>query len=555
MRDLVRPSISLRSWGSGARVRRSSGGRIFLVVLGAWTMLVACGDPAEEIGREPAGPAFGFSRLWGESGELWDPAGRLPDVSWAGYRAGEVPIPEVPNRVDVTDFGAVGDGITDDTEAFHRAIEAVSDGAIFVPGGRYLITQPLYLGKSRVVLRGESRDSTTLFFPRTLHEVLGRGRDGGPTGWSWGGAWIWANPDLERGDSNGPVWEEGEVLSRVAAPASKGDTWVEVEDASGIRPGQWVRLAQYESDGSLTLALHSDQGLHGRCTVDQPGFRIINWLLRVREVRGHRVDFGRPLRLDVRLEWNAEIWSAELPIQEVGVEHLTIEFPVMEYPGHHNEPGQNAISLGYTMNSWVRDVAILNSDNGIFFWYARFCTAEDIVIAGRGGHYAFNLGGAQDSLVTRFRIENKSVHDTSLSNMANGNVYSWGKGRSINFDHHRGAAYQNLASRIEVGRVRRMWNSSGTPSGHYTAANETYWNILPRSTLRRLLPWPAMNIIGPSGESANIEGEWYDIWFEPIMELEPEDLHLAQWARRLDRPLPPPPVLPPPLPTGSRAVR
>ena len=106
-----------------------------------------------------------------------------------------------------------------------------------------------------------------------------------------------------------------------------------------------------------------------------------------------------------------------------------------------------AISLGQTYNSWVRDVAILNADNGIFFWYARYCTAENIVIAGRGGHYGFNLGGAQDSLVTRFRIENRSVHDTSFSNMANGNVYSWGKGRNINFDHHRGASFQNLSSR------------------------------------------------------------------------------------------------------------
>ena len=92
---------------------------------------------------------------------------------------------------------------------------------------------------------------------------------------------------------------------------------------------------------------------------------------------------------------------------------------------------------GIEPGQWVRDVAILNADNGIFFWYARYCTAENIVIAGRGGHYGFNLGGAQDCLVTRFSIENKSVHDTSLSNMANGNVYSWGQGLEINFDHHR----------------------------------------------------------------------------------------------------------------------
>ena len=87
---------------------------------------------------------------------------------------------------------------------------------------RYLIyiavtalTRVLAIEKSQVVLRGESRDGTVLFFPKTLYELFGKGKDGGPTGWSWGGAWIWVNPDRRRGDSNGPVWDEGAMLSAV----------------------------------------------------------------------------------------------------------------------------------------------------------------------------------------------------------------------------------------------------------------------------------------------------------------------------------------------------
>jgi hypothetical protein len=121
-------------------------------------------------------------------------------------------------------FGAVGDGVADDTQAFLDAIAAAERGAVFVPSGRYKITQVLFIEKSNIVLRGESRDSTVLFFPETLYDVVGPGKDGGPTGWSWGGGWIWSNPELERGDSDPPVWDEGVRLARVTTAARKGET-------------------------------------------------------------------------------------------------------------------------------------------------------------------------------------------------------------------------------------------------------------------------------------------------------------------------------------------
>lgn len=60
--------------------------------------------------------------------------------------------------VDVKRFGAVGDGVTDDTNAFQLAINALpTGGAVLVPPGIYKITSPLtaYVG---VLLRGETRN-------------------------------------------------------------------------------------------------------------------------------------------------------------------------------------------------------------------------------------------------------------------------------------------------------------------------------------------------------------------------------------------------------------
>ena len=47
------------------------------------------------LGATPAPQATNASDLWGSEGERWTPRSRLPDFSFAGYHAGEKPIPDV----------------------------------------------------------------------------------------------------------------------------------------------------------------------------------------------------------------------------------------------------------------------------------------------------------------------------------------------------------------------------------------------------------------------------------------------------------------------------
>src|SRR5687767_1273399 len=65
------------------------------------------------------------SALWGAEGERWNARSRLPDFSHAGYHQGEKPLPDVPVAGNVKQFGAKGDGTTDDSEAFQAALAAV----------------------------------------------------------------------------------------------------------------------------------------------------------------------------------------------------------------------------------------------------------------------------------------------------------------------------------------------------------------------------------------------------------------------------------------------
>src|SRR5262249_17243458 len=92
--------------------------RVVVAVLGA-AALSACGDLAddesESSDRNAPALTTGQSALWGASGELWSPISRLPDTSYAGYRTGEKAIPNVPQATSVKAYGAVGDGVHDDT--------------------------------------------------------------------------------------------------------------------------------------------------------------------------------------------------------------------------------------------------------------------------------------------------------------------------------------------------------------------------------------------------------------------------------------------------------
>ena len=477
-----------------------------------------------------------ISGLWGTNGELWSARSRLPDFSYAGYHCGEQPVPELPAGVSVKQFGARGDGVTDDTRAFQAAIAAVTHGAIEIPPGRYVITDILTIAHRGVVLRGAGTDQTTLYFPKPLQEIKPHwsATTGGlrTSEYSWDGGLVWFQGDYG-----------SKELAKVTAAASRGDTALQVADASGLNVGQRVEF--FESDNpnnSLATELYSgDPG----AIQNLLGSTAVSFVVHITRIEGNEVYFDRPLRFAVKLPWHPCLRQFEPAVSESGVENLRFEFPNSPYRGHFTEPGFNAVAFTGVADCWARHLLITNADSGIFV-RSCFCTVQDVVLASTRepdkalhctGHHGLNFYGA-DNLLTGFDCRTRFVHDVSVDRGAIGNVVVHGRGVDLCLDHHCRTPAENLFTDLDAGAGTRLWQCGGGDAlGKHCGARGTFWNI----RAARLQKYPpaafgpsSMNLVAlptAAPSEMNPVGRWFEAI--PPAEISPPDLYTAQLARRL----------------------
>jgi hypothetical protein len=469
------------------------------------------------------------SKLWGSDGSKWTPQSRLPDFSFAGYHCGESPIPSVPLAANVKEFGAKGDGKTDDTEAIRKAIESTQQGAILVPAGRYVLTGQLAINRSGIVLRGEGIGRTVFYIPKSLEEIHGSAKiDGYKSAWSFAGGFVEFQGD-----------QKGDLLAEVTIPAKRGDSKLTLSRTEGITPGSWVRLLM-NNDPALGRYLHADQADAGPATLDECRGHLCDWAARVKAVEGSAIVLDRPLRLNVKLEWAPEIYSWQPIVEEAGLEGITFEFKGTEKKPHLEEEGFNAVQMGNAVNCWVRNIEVIDADCGVLVFGSRFCAIEGFqakTARRRGaetGHHALWVKGSQDCLVTGFAIKTTYSHDLSVEGFANGNVFEAGEAVAIAFDHHASAPYENLFTQIKTGDPARFWNSSGHESrGPHAGARTTFWNVdYKRGVLPPVPAWPQINVIGVKRAGSSSSGKRNE-WIEQAGNINPPNLYRAQLQRRL----------------------
>jgi hypothetical protein len=461
-----------------------------------------------------------------------------------GYKGGS-PLPEPSVAANVADFGAVGDGETDDTAAILQALNSIDEGALYFPPGRYLLTDRIRVTQSGVVLRGAGSDETTLVIPKSLEQIEGESdfiaQGQKKTNYSFGGGFV---------EFNGR--ETCPMVTIVREDAPRGDKELVLGDASSFSPGDRIKLVMAATPEH---GRHLHAGIHdmGESTAQQKN--LVSWVSGISEVNGNTITLDRPLRYDVRYAWKPRIFRFTPTLEEVGIEGFTFVFAGRPKRAHLQEEGFNAIQFTRASNGWVRDVRIIDADMGIKLHGARFCTIQNVVleqhrrtgmsegrIDGITGHHALWAAmSAQDNLFQNFQINTRFHHDISVEWFANGNVFRNGRGVMLNLDHHRMIPYENLFSNLKTDDVSRLWDSSGRKDrGPNAGARATFWNIQYQTgtlqywgTPERPFPddWPEINVIGLRGVGPAPEDSHAWVVAQPEGEF-PPDLYSAQrtWA-------------------------
>lgn len=480
------------------------------------------------------------SQLWGKAGENWSPTGRLPDFSFAGYHFGEDPLPEVEVATNVLDYGAKGDGKTDCTTAFLKAIDETKQGAIFIPPGRYVISDILWIKKPNLVLRGAGPEKTVLYITRSLEEVrsnIGATTSGRPTSrYSWSGGFLWALGKIN-----------SQKIANITSESKRGTKEITIDQSVPLKKGDRIAVAiQDDRNKSLIRDLYS--GDPGNISNIKKPMKT-DMVSRVESVEGNKITLERPLWFDLKKEWNPTITTFEPSVSEVGIEDLAIEFPVTSYKGHFTETGLNGIAMSGVSDCWVKNVRISNCDSGVYTT-GSFCTTDGLVIDSKRppytdsakrtqtGHHGITVG--KDCLVQNFDLRTHFIHDITVGYLKSGNVIKNGKGINLSLDHHVKAPHDNLFCNLDAGKGTELWRCGGGRNlGHHGARGNTFWCIRAQNDI----PYPpenfgpdTMNFVGlTTGEKSVTKPNGF--WFEviPPEELQPADLHAAQFKHRLGK--------------------
>ncbi len=340
----------------------------------------------------------------------WTQAGLLNDI------------PTPSSFVSVSDFGAIGDGFSDDTQAVLDALEEIDgeNAILYFPSGTYLLSQSINC-YSGLTIRGQGSNETHLKF--------------------------FLNSDSQ----NAINISEGQNTDFVPINSGygKGSQVITVDDASEFQAGEFLEIKQENGDWDISPASWAANS--------------VGQVVQIESINGGEISLKNALRFTYTTSLNPVVRKIQT-IQNVLIENLKVER--MDAPS--NGGGKN-IYLAYAVNCQVSGLESVKSQGSHLY----ATVSSNLYVFGNYFHDSFLYDGAATrgygvtlnmhtgEVLVENNIFKNLRHAMVVKTGANGNVFSYNYSR----EPHRSEPISDYSGDISV-------------HGHYAYANLFEENIV-----------------------------------------------------------------------------
>lgn len=325
-------------------------------------------------------------------------------------------IPYVTQVCSVKDFGAVGNGTTNDLTAFQNAINSVSgSGAVYVPAGTYLLKGTLNM-KSGVVLRGAGANSTHLKFDSSAQMI--------------------------RMTSS----TSGSYVS-LTGGYTKGSKSITVSNGSSFQVGNIIEIQQ--DNDTNAMYTRSDWNVSWAASA-------VGQITKVTAISGNTLTLEEPLRHAYKSTLNPRARTIT-PITNSGLEYMHIH--------RIDTSDTHGIDIGGAYKCWIRACEV-NTVKKSAVLLSRSYRVEirdsyfhDATQFDGGGHgYGIELTYRASSTLIENNIFKNFRHSYVIHLGATGNVfgYNYSREQTDNYpdvSFHGHWAYENLTEGNVVQRI------------------------------------------------------------------------------------------------------